>query len=97
VKTYVLFIFNWIGVVCLAVGFGAMAFFSHATGIKSEPKLMLVLGPVSMVVDLAYRLLRRDRDLVSPTKGGQLFFIPIWVFGLLWIILGGVRVLRGTP
>jgi hypothetical protein len=35
-------------------------------------------------------------DWVRPNTGGSLFFLPTWGFGVLWVVLGAVRIVRGS-
>ena len=58
-----------------------------------------VLGTLALAMDLGYRA-RRVHDssawrFVRPTAGGHILFIPIWVFGAIWIIMGGVDLATG--
>jgi hypothetical protein len=58
-----------------------------------------VLGALALAMDLGYRA-RQAHDsgawrFVRPTAGGHILFIPIWVFGALWIIMGGVDLATG--
>ena len=88
-------IFNWLGLAFLVVGFAAAFCVRAVAGIQSEGALMLVLGPVVLAADLAYRLLRKDGHWFSSRKGGSLFFLPLWMFGVLWTVLGAVYLYRG--
>ena len=83
-------IFNLLGI-AFAVAMSVRA----AAGIESEGATMLILGPVVLAIDLGYRLVRRDGHWFSPSRGGQLFFLPLWLFGVLWIVLGAVYLYRG--
>ena len=53
---------------------------------------LMIAGPAALLVDLFYRgsqFPEEDRwRFVKPTTGGQLMFIPIWVFGIAWIFVG---------
>jgi hypothetical protein len=88
-------IFNWLGLAFLGIGFAVAMSIRAAAGIESEGGTMLILGPVVLVTDLAYRLLRKDGHWFSSRQGGQLFFLPLWMFGVLWTILGAVYLYRG--
>ena len=89
-------ILNLVAIACLGIAAVATLLFSSLTGIKDEPPLMLVLGLVSMACDLTYRFTRQERNMYLPSKGGAVFGIPVWMFGLFWIVLGTVRMVRGT-
>jgi len=51
-------------------------------------------GGIAIILDLGYRiLLRKDEGnfskfLLGPRAGGQLFFLPIWVWGLFGLAIG---------
>jgi hypothetical protein len=66
--------------------FGALSFF--------------VCGTISLVGDFLFRASRHhDRGpwrFISPFTGGHLVFIPVWVFGLFWLVIGGVEVVTGA-
>ena len=49
----------------------------------------LVAGGIGIVVDIGYRAIFRNKDyrvwwvIIGPTCGGQIFFLPIWVWGVV--------------
>ena len=88
-------IFNWLGFAFLAVGFAIAMSVRAVAGIQTEGASMLILGPVVLATDLAYRLLRKDGHWFSSSRGGSLFFLPVWMFGVLWTVLGAVYLYRG--
>ena len=88
-------IFNLLGLAFLGIGFAVAMSIRAAAGIESEGATMLILGPVVLAIDLGYRLLRKDGHWFSHRSGGHLFFLPLWMFGALWIVLGAVYVYRG--
>jgi hypothetical protein len=53
---------------------------------------LMIAGPAALAVDLIYRGSQFAEEgrwrFVKPTTGGQLMFIPIWVFGFAWIFVG---------
>lgn len=86
-------IFNIPGIIIAAAAFGIAIGVGAIAGIEDEGPLMLAGGVLVLVFDLAYRLLRKNGHWLSPDKGGSLFFLPAWIFGALWIVLGAVDVL----
>ncbi|HEV3025313.1 MAG TPA: hypothetical protein VGX76_22735 [Pirellulales bacterium] len=48
-----------------------------------------------LALDLAYRLLRQEGHWLNPVKGGSLFYLPAWIFGVLWIAFGTVYTFQG--
>jgi hypothetical protein len=53
---------------------------------------LLVAGPLALAVDLVYRAARFHAEgrwrFFKPTTGAHAVFIPMWVFGLVWIFVG---------
>lgn len=50
----------------------------------------LVLIPVGVALDLIYRSRNNPAGwtrLINPTRGGQFFFIPVWVIGIFAIFM----------
>jgi hypothetical protein len=86
---------NALGVAFVGIGVAVSMSVTAIVGIHSEGGTMMILGPVVLVADLAFRLLHKDGHWLSPTRGGHLFFLPVWMFGLLWIVLGAVYLHRG--
>jgi hypothetical protein len=82
-------VFNLPGIIMAALAFGiAIAVMStHAQG-------TLIGGVLVLVLDLAYRLLRTDGHWLMPNRGGSLFFLPAWFFGVFWTVLGIVEMVR---
>jgi len=79
------------------IGFG-LAFLAQCfLGSMSEGHLMIIAGPIIAILDIAYRLRSKDKSLFKSSKGGSLFLLPAWCFGLFWLILGMVYVLNKAP
>ncbi len=81
-------IFNVQVIAMVAIAFAVTFGVGHLAGISAEGPLMMVAGPLCMALDLVYRLKLADRRWFSPGAGGSLFFIPVWILGVLWLILG---------
>ncbi len=90
-------IFNWLGMGICVIGFGLAFLAQFFLGSMSEGQLMIIAGPIIAILDIAYRLRSKDKSLLKSSKGGSLFFLPAWCFGLLWLILGIVYALREVP
>jgi hypothetical protein len=88
-------IFNALGLAFIGIGFAVAMSIRAVAGIESEGATMLILGPVVAATDLIFRLSHRDGHWFSPRRGGQLFFLPVWMFGVLWIVLGAVYLYHG--
>lgn len=59
----------------------------------SNPIIMMSIGLALIVMDLLIRLKRRGarRWLLRDTIGGTLFAIPVWIVGILVILLNIVN------
>ena len=90
-------IFNWLGIGICAIGFGLAFLAQFFLGSMSEGQLMIISGPIITILDIVYRLRSEDKNLFKSLKGGSLFFLPVWCFGLLWLILGIIYTLNRTP
>jgi len=84
----VVVIFNLVGVLIIAIAFGIALGIGHLAGVTAEGLMMIIAGPVCAALDLVYRSRRPDRRWFHPRFGGALFFIPVWVLGILWLVLG---------
>jgi hypothetical protein len=90
------FIFNILGIVFGLGAFGVGYLACHLVtgdGNSSYASLgNLVAGSVACAVDLAYRAMKAPATgrwrFIHPVTGGQLIFVPIWVFGVIWIVVG---------
>ena len=81
-------------VVCLSVAYVV----GLVIGTTAENLLMLMGGPLLVACDLLYRGKRAGsssghKRWYHPRLGGQLFFIPVWILGLFWGLLGTYRLL----
>jgi hypothetical protein len=99
-------IFNLIGVAMLGACFAVAFAVGALVGNKNEDVLMIVAGPLLFVCDMLYRRKHGPNPSSSVAarpepahwwyhhrRGGQLLFIPIWAFGLFWMLLGTLRLL----
>jgi hypothetical protein len=87
-------IFNLRGIAMCAIAFGIAFAVGAAFDISGEGPLMIIAGPILAVCDLAYRLGSKDGHWFSPNRGGSLFFLPAWCFGVLWFVLGIIYVVN---
>jgi hypothetical protein len=46
-----------------------------------SPVFLVITGVLMIVLDLGYRTTRGESSLLHPRRGGQIFFIPIWILG----------------
>jgi hypothetical protein len=89
-------IYNIVGIVIFALSFAVGFGVAHLAG-RSDSGLMMVLaGPLAIILDLGYRLLRPTGHWLHPERGGSLFFLPMWLFGIVWTVLGAIYLIRGS-
>jgi hypothetical protein len=85
-------IFNWRGLGILVLGFAVAIAFTKM-GMEDVRLNNLILGVVCVVADVGMRARLRDQPgwLYLGGFGGALFFIPVWVWGLFWVMLMAFR------
>ncbi len=90
-------VFNLVGLAILAISFGIAFVAGHLFGVSSEGAVMIIAGPIAAVCDVGYRLRHGGSpSWFHPRRGGHLLFLPIWLFGVLWTVLGVAYVFRGA-
>jgi hypothetical protein len=57
-------------------------------GTSAEGPVMATAGILLIPMDLSWRLRQKERDLFNHKKGGNLFYVPVWVMGVVWMALG---------
>lgn len=88
-------ILNIPGLIILAISFAIAFGIGQLIGTTKQGPLMIIAGPLVVASDLAYRLKRPDGDWLHPNCGGSLFFLPVWPFGILWLVLGVIYTMNG--
>ena len=79
---------NQMGVAILVLAFVIAFGVGHLFGLQEEGPLMMIAGPLTAMFDIAYRLIKKDGRLFVSDRGGSLFFLPVWYFGVFWLALG---------
>jgi hypothetical protein len=88
-------IFNWVGLLMFAASIGTGMGIGHLLGDPREGLVMVTGGPLAVVFDLVYRLVRPGGHWFHPDRGGSLFYLPVWLFGIAWTLLGTYYLLAG--
>ena len=98
-------ILNIPGAVMVAIA--ALIAFGVRHAVPSFPPgngpFMLILGPLCIALDLVYRWYRWKKygghwlHWFHPASGGNLILIPVWIFGVFWLVLGIVYIIQGHP
>ncbi|HYT88818.1 MAG TPA: hypothetical protein VEL76_08930 [Gemmataceae bacterium] len=87
-------IFNLLGAVFFLILVMASFLIQHFFGKWGpvDPVGDFVLGSLTVLLDGGYRATCfREQGrwrFLSPSTGGHLFFIPVWGFGVVWILVG---------
>jgi hypothetical protein len=79
--------FNIPGILMLGLSLGIAVGIGSLTGI-GEAGQMLMGGIMAVLLDLAYRLGTPEGNWIHPNRGGSLFYLPVWLFGLGWMVIG---------
>jgi hypothetical protein len=88
-------IFNIAGMVMMLISFGIAYGVCHMLGNTAEGFWMVISGLVAMVLDFTYRFMKAVPRYFHPKGGGSVFFLPVWLFGVIWLVLGVVYTIRG--
>lgn len=86
---------NSVGLAILVFSFGAAFGIGWLAGLGNEGEVMAIGGALVALMDFTVRLFGEDGHWLYPRRGGMFLFLPVWVFGLLWLGLGVYRVLAG--
>jgi hypothetical protein len=86
---------NLPGMVICGLAFGMAFGIGYLVGTSDEGPLMIIAGPLCTAMDTFVRLRKAGRRWFHPEAGGNLFFIPIWLLGIVWLVLGLVYTVRG--
>ncbi len=79
-------IFNLLG---LGMAFAAAFIGAIATGLLFRVNggpLLYGVGVAAILIDVIYRATKGGKQWVSPNSGGHIWFIPIWVLGIVAIV-----------
>lgn len=76
---------NAAGFLILAVSFGTAFGVGWIAGFNDEGRLMVVGGALVALIDFGFRTTRENGHWFYPSRGGELFFLPVWLFGVLWV------------
>ncbi len=81
-------VFNVSGVIITVAGFLIAYGAGRLLGISAEGPLMIMAAPLLIVLDLAWRGRTMPRRWFHAESGGSLVYLPVWIWGLVWGILG---------
>jgi len=78
-------ILNLKAFVVILVGAGISLGLSWSGYLDATPALML-MGLIFLVMDLGIRRPKEPKDLFSLKEGAHLFFIPMWIIGIVVMV-----------
>lgn len=87
--------FNLLGLGMLVISATAGLMVVDILDASGEAPFMMTAGPIALACDVAYRWKDPTGHWLRPGGGGHLLFIPIWVFGLWWSVLGIAYAITG--
>jgi hypothetical protein len=79
---------NVAGFIMIAAGFLPALGVCRLLGDDRDGLKLVIGGPLTLALDLAYRLRSPAGSLFLPRRGGKLAYLPLWVFGIFWIGYG---------
>jgi hypothetical protein len=88
-------LFNWIGAAIGVVGIAAAFGLGKLLAVSNEGFVLVVMGLVVIPLDLLYRTKSEDGHLLHPSGGGNIWFIPVWCWGIVCLLAGLVRFIKG--
>ncbi len=88
-------IFNGPGILMVAIAIGIASGICTLAGTSAAGPSMIIAGLSCAAMDLVYRLRRSGRRWLQPHFGGALFFIPVWILGIVWLVQGVASVIQG--
>lgn len=57
-------------------------------GSINSDRMLFFGGPFIILADMLYRIRVGEGKWFSPNSGGHIFYIPMWIVGILWVVLG---------
>ena len=80
----IIIVFNIVGMVmALAAIFFGMGL-GCITGTKGDA-IFVVIGSLTVLFDVTYRVQQPSGHWMSPSGGGNIMFVPVWVIGVFWL------------
>ena len=81
-------VFNWQGLLVLGSGLLLGILLRQAMGWVSWSAPFLLMGITGIAGDLYLRLKQPGKNLMHPDRGGNLFWVPAWICGAVFFIIG---------
>jgi hypothetical protein len=82
---------NWSAAIAFMASFMTAIAISEWTGAEGEGPGTLLGGALVFLVDVVHRRRFLDCRLADFEAGTRLLYVPLWIWGVIWIVLGGVR------
>jgi hypothetical protein len=88
-------IFNIIGLVMVLLALAVAFVLTRLFGSSDENHFIILTAVVAILCDVVYRWRHPAGHWFSPSRGGSLFFLPVWLFGLFAIGWSVTHILTG--
>jgi hypothetical protein len=79
----------------LAIGF-LMTVFQIKRQSAAEGALVMLVGMLASGLDVGIRKLLGHQSVLEYDKGARFVYLPLWIWGLVWVVAGLVLVLWAT-
>ncbi len=87
------FFANQIGFLIVIYGFALGYGASYLWGYPGGELVTAIGGSLIAITDLGIRLGRHRSNWLARASGGTLFFLPVFLFGMLWIVTGMIDIM----
>jgi hypothetical protein len=77
-------------IVAVALAYGIRVVTGTANDGPGDGPEMILIGSIAVFFDVTYRIRQPNGHWISPFGGGNLFFIPVWGIGAIWIVVGTI-------
>jgi hypothetical protein len=82
---------NLLGLAVLLAAFGPVVAIIAWLPTAEKGPLVMLGGATSFVLDAGLRKALGHESLLEYDRGPRLVFMPLWLWGLLWIVVGAIQ------
>ena len=86
---------NGLAFAMLVYAFGLAYLVTWAFNLPGNGLKMVIAGPLLTLADVLYRWKHPTGHWFKSEGGGNLFLIPVWIFGIFWTVLGSIYLIWG--
>ncbi len=84
---------NMLGLAVFLAAFGPAAAIKAWLPSADTGLLVMLGGAISLALDAGLRKVQGDESSPEVDRGPRLVFMPLWLWGLLWILVGAIQAL----